>query len=447
MSLTTVREGDEDHSEGPGEDIPVVSRYSPLRPLYDRFRANKWAWTIGLVNAVAITVFFIVSGIGNRMLGDFISTWVSAEYAHSGYNKLIFQQNNIMQTLPGMVWLLQPVVFVVDKIPALSQVHALSKGAIVSPPFYKLAVPYIFVWLILPLCAVNAWIRRWDFSKIKTVALLVAFMVLLDGEIIPLGHPEDALALGCVLYALLAARNDKFKQAGWWIAFGACLQLIAVLVVPIILIMAGRDRWFQFLIRAAILPGAMFAYYMAISPYYAWHAMTDQIVWSTVNKTPTFALTTHGHPAYTRGLGGVTLKYINKHTASAHYLRSAVELFAVFIAVAYRKTWKTMNDHKFLWLVGLIYIARVTGSVVFSYYLVPGIVILLLSGAALANRQLVVSTMAAAAVFMVASQNIDGSVWRWMILLVVTAILAYSVRLYDTMEAERPPPLQQTGHN
>ena len=81
------------------------------------------------------------------------------------------------------------------------------------------------------------------------------------------GHPEDAVAVGLLLYAILAQSKGRLALAGWLAGAAVCVQPLVLLALPVMLAVLPWRRMVPFLVRAA-LPSALLLGAMAIAN---WH--------------------------------------------------------------------------------------------------------------------------------------------------------------------------------
>ena len=71
------------------------------------------------------------------------------------------------------------------------------------------------------------------------------------------GHPEDAVAVGLLLYAVLAQGNGRNAVAGWLAGAAVCVQPLVLLALPIMLALLPWRRMPAFLVRAAAAVGRL----------------------------------------------------------------------------------------------------------------------------------------------------------------------------------------------
>jgi hypothetical protein len=89
-------------------------------------------------------------------------------------------------------------------------------------------------------------------------------------------HPEDALALGLAIYALVALLNRRLGAAGWLLGGALAMQLYAIALVPLFIAVVGRRKAAPLVARAAILPGFLFVAVIVPNFHATVHALFDQ---------------------------------------------------------------------------------------------------------------------------------------------------------------------------
>jgi hypothetical protein len=86
----------------------------------------------------------------------------------------------------------------------------------------------------------------------RRAVLAVAEAVTLWNVTIIFGHPEDAVSVAFVIYALIFAMDERFVGAGWLFGVGLAFQPLALVALPILVAMAGRKRALWLAVRGAV---------------------------------------------------------------------------------------------------------------------------------------------------------------------------------------------------
>ena len=90
------------------------------------------------------------------------------------------------------------------------------------------------------------------------------------------GHPEDAVAVGLLLYAVLAQGSGRTALAGWLAGAAVCVQPLVLLALPVMLALLPWRRMPPFLVRAA-LPSAVLVAAAAIADWHdTYQSVTSQ---------------------------------------------------------------------------------------------------------------------------------------------------------------------------
>ena len=57
------------------------------------------------------------------------------------------------------------------------------------------------------------------------------------------GHPKDAVAVACLLYACLAASEKRWSRFGWLIGAAVAFEPVVLLALPSCSLSPGGERW------------------------------------------------------------------------------------------------------------------------------------------------------------------------------------------------------------
>ena len=134
---------------------------------------------------------------------------------------------------------------------------------------FPFAVPHPTAWLLLgpyeiligcsALFAFEALAAHLEISPQRRVMLCVAEGVVLWPTLVLWGHPEDALALALGVYGLVLALDGKWTGAGWLFGAAVATQPLVILMLPVLLAMAGRQRALALLVRSVLPAAALLA--------------------------------------------------------------------------------------------------------------------------------------------------------------------------------------------
>jgi hypothetical protein len=138
------------------------------------------------------------------------------------------------------------------------------------------------------------------------------------------GHPEDAVATGLILYAVLALANGKVARAGWLSGAAVCVQPLVLLALPMMVALLPWRRMVPFLLRGALPSAAL----LAAAGIANWHAM-----YTAVTSQPNSPVI--NHPTAWTSLA----PHMAGDNVAAGPFRLATIILACCFAVAVRRRW------------------------------------------------------------------------------------------------------------
>jgi hypothetical protein len=311
--------------------------------------------------------------------GDTWGTVRAAHWIDWGGFSFIYSSVTGLVTLPGFHILLAPIV-------ALSSHFHLSESAPglpgpLKPTSWLLIGPAFLACAALPIFAADSLARRLGTATSARRFLTLAVGVAVWPTIALWGHPEDVLALGFAIYALVALLNRRLGAAGWLLGAALAMQLYVVALVPLFIAVVGIRKVVPLLGRVAILPGFLLVAVIVPNFRATVHALFDQPNFPKVDHaTPWLLLAPKlGHGAVAAGPGrliGLVL---------------AVAVGA--LGVRYRS-----DPRRIVWLATVLLGLRcLFESVMDPYYVMPVIVLALLMAANLSARRLAGVVVAGAA--------------------------------------------------
>jgi len=289
-------------------------------------------------------------------------TWATVRAAHwvdwGGFS-FIYNAGTGLVTLPGFHVLLAPVV-------ALSSHLHLSETApgLPGPPkptAWLLVGPSFLACATLPIFAADALARRLGTAVWARRALALGTGAAAWPTIAVWGHPEDVLALGLAMYAVVALLNRRLGAAGWLLGGALAMQLYAIALIPLFVAVVGRRKTAPLLARIAILPAFLLLSVIIPNFHATVHALFDQPNFPKVDHaTPWILLAPKlGHGAVAAGPGRVI----------GLLLAVAVGAFGV----RYRS-----DPRRIVWLAAVVLALRcLFESVMDPYYVMPVIVLAL----------------------------------------------------------------------
>jgi len=176
-------------------------------------------------------------------------------------------------SLPGAAVILIPVVALIDAaglrlgLPAAHAAH---------PGTWLLAGPYEVAISAVVLFAADAIAERLGVTRPRRFLLAAASATALWSVTIRWGHPEDAVATGLLLYAILALSQARTSRAAWLAGAAVAVQPLVLLAFPVLVFVVVPRRLPGFLARAAA-PGVLLLAVAAAANWTATiHAVTSQ---------------------------------------------------------------------------------------------------------------------------------------------------------------------------
>jgi hypothetical protein len=274
----------------------------------------------------------------------------------------VYSYHSALLTLPGFEILLAPVAAVSS---ALGLTESSLSIFLDKPQAWLLLGPFCLITAGVVIFAVDAWTRRFAISSGRRRLITVATVIATWPTIAYWGHPEDVLALGLVMYALLALANDRPTLAGWLLGAALAMQLYVILLVPVFVGVIGIRRGASLLARAAILPGFLLVAVLVPDFHGAFWALRNQPNFPTVSHPTPWVLIAH-------------------HIASNEVSAGPVRLLALAAAIGvgvlasrWRHDWRAI-----IWLAAIACGIRcLFEPVMIPYYVMPAVTFAIISGA------------------------------------------------------------------
>jgi len=342
--------------------------------------------------------------------GDFWATVRAAHFVGWGDFGGIYSATGVVVTFPGLVLLLTPLVML--------------GGHLGLTESYPYPLPHPTSWLLygpveiaiscFSLFGLDALAERLGASRPRRALVVTISAVVLWQVPVIWGHPEDAVALGCAAYGLVAMLDDRSVAAAWWFGAGIAFQPLVGLVFPVVLAVAGWRKWVPMVWRAAIFPASLVAVPLIADWRSASRQLISQPTYPTnpnAHDTPLLALalrmkplspTNHSvppgkpqfpshisHRALTHfpGLPALSSRFFDHLHAGAKHLPSVVSggtpRIGAILAALILAWWAARHRHEptlVVWAGALSLASRpIFEAVAFPYYLAPGLAMLLVA--------------------------------------------------------------------
>jgi hypothetical protein len=221
---------------------------------------------------------------------DLWATLVAAQrLGHLDLAGLYTSPTNLV-SFPGTALILVPVAAIIDL--AGLPIHAGRQGA--QPTEWLLAGPGAVILSSVVLFAADAIAERLRIGTLKRFLLAAASATALWNVTIRWGHPEDAVAIGLLLYAILALSGSRTARAAWLIGAAVSVQPLVLLAFPVLAAAVEPRRLPGFVVRAAIPSAVLLGAAAAANWSATVHAVTSQPNSPTIDHpTPWVYLAPH----------------------------------------------------------------------------------------------------------------------------------------------------------
>jgi hypothetical protein len=334
----------------------------------------------------------------------------------------LYTQPTGLVTFPGAAVILVPAAAVADAA-GFSLQHPGPHNP--QPAVWLVAGPYLIVISAVALLAADALAERLRVSWPKRGFLAVASGVVLWNVSVQWGHPEDAVAVGLLLFAMLALSDGRPGRAAWLTGAAIAVQPLVLLALPIMLVVLEQRRLAGFLARA-VAPAVVLLGAAAVANWKATdNAVTRQPNWPAVDHpTPWLPLAPHL-------AGGAVAGGPARALAILAACGCALVAGRRLRAARHAARWSRATLTELLWWTAVALALRsVFEPVMVAYYLWPGLAVALI--AATRNWPRLIATAVVAAAVSFGSQSSWRSPWGWwgfMVLgLALTLLFAYVPR-------------------
>jgi hypothetical protein len=306
-------------------------------------------------------------------------------------------------SFPGAAVILVPVTAVMDaagislQVPGVHNLH---------PAAWLVAGPYEIAVSAVALFAADAIAERLGASRPKRALLAAASATTLWCVSVQWGHPEDAVAVGLLLYGILALSQAKTIRSAWLIGAAVAVQPLVLIALPVLLVIIEPRRLAGFLARAAAPSVVLLAAAAAANWSATIHAVTRQPNWPKVDHpTPWTSLAPRlAHGAVAAGPGRVL--------AIVVACGCAIIVGQRWRAARQAASWSPETLEEVLWWTAAVLALRsVFESVMVAYYLWPVLAVALI--AAVRSWPRLVATSVAAVAVTFASQAPWHGPWAW----------------------------------
>ncbi len=364
--------------------------------------------TVGLIAfGMASTTWWgpdLLGKPGWSLPDDLWATMAAAQRLVHGDLAGLYTPPTRLITFPGAAVILVPVVAVIDA--AGISLHAQNAHNL-HPGAWLLAGPYQIALSAVALFAADAIAERLGADRPRRAVLAVASAVALWSVSVRWGHPEDAVAVGLLLYAILALATSQTGRAAWLTGAAVAIQPLVLLALPIVAVVVAPRRLAGFLARAAAPAAVVLGAAAAANWTATFRAVTSQPNWVTIDQaTPWASIAPH------TGSGAAV---------AAGPGRVLAILVACGCALVAGRRWRAARDtpgwspqilQEVLWWVAVALALRsVFEPVMVAYYLWPALAVALIP-ASINWSRLIRASLAAAVLTLVSQLSWRGP-WSW----------------------------------
>jgi hypothetical protein len=348
-------------------------------------------------------------------------------------------------SLPGAAVILLPCAALIS---ALGLSLAIPGPHNLHPAVWLLAGPYQIALCCVTLFAADALAERLGVGLAKRGLLAAASAGILWSVSARWGHPEDAVAVGLLLYAAAAQSRGAAGRAGWLAGAAVCVQPLVLLALPVLLAMLPWRRMVPYLVRAALPSAAL----LAVAAAANWHA-----TYTAVTSQPNSPVI--NHPTAWTSLA----PQLAGHNVAAGPFRLTTILLACLAAAAIRHRWQarlvdqgparqaqpgwtTAELADVLWWVAVTLALRsFFEPVMVSYYPWPPMAVALIAAATLSWPRLLAAGVLAGGLT-AAAQGPSHAVWIWWVPLVAGLVVLLLLSRPGRGESRAgPAPDETTG--
>ena len=266
--------------------------------------AAQEPWPVRRLFPLLATVIMAAAGMAGTIWGprfygktawalpdDLWGTLIAAQrFAHLDLAGLYTSPTQLV-SLPGAAIILVPAIAVIG--PAglqLTVPHAHGP----YPSVWLFAGPYQVAISAVVLFAADAIAERLGASRPKRFWLAAASATALWSVTVRWGHPEDAVAVGLLLYAILALADTKPTRSAWLTGAAVAIQPLVLLAFPLLAAVVETRRLPGYVARAAAPGVALLAVAAAANWTATIHAVTSQPNYPAIDHpTPWIYLAPH----------------------------------------------------------------------------------------------------------------------------------------------------------
>lgn len=376
-----------------------------------------------IVEGMCQTIWWAPAAFGKTtwwLPGDLWGTLVAASRLGHLHLAGLYTAPTGLVSFPGTALILVPATAVINAAglslhtPGAQNPH---------PGTWLIAGPYMIAISAVALFAADALAEWLGVTGWRRFLLAAGGAVALWNVSARWGHPEDAVAVGLLLYGMLALAGGRPGRCGWLVGAGIAVQPLVLLALPVLAAAVHRRRLPGFLTGAAVPSIVLLGAAAAANWNATFEAVAHQPNWPTVDHpTPWMFLAPHAaHGA-----------------VSAGPARALTVLFACGLAVATSRRWRAARADGWTpadladllwWVTAVLALRSVFEPVMVSYYVWPPLAAALVVASRSWQRQAVTTGTAILVTFL--AQATWRNEWAWWTPVVVTLALTLLAARYQ----------------
>jgi len=343
---------------------------------------------------------------------DIWNCFFLAHLADTGAYQTIYGRSPFFGT-PGIVVALAPVWWVA---------HAAGMSAPYLFPMWRptawlVVGPYEVLLSSSVLFAVDAIALRLGASTSRRL-LICALEVYALYNVVLWGHPELAVAVAFLLYAYLAASEERWSRCGWLIGAAVAFQPVVLLALPSLLLRVGWKRMSSLLVRGAAPAAVLLVLPLVMDWSVTVYAFIHQGNYPSLNRpTPWLRFAPSLGHQFQIGVGTVAV------VADGPYRLLAI-LFSFLLGFLFRRGARQLAMTCAVVALALS-LWCAFASVIAPYYVWPTIAVTLIS-LSIASRLRSTAVITLAIVAGSASNADLHAEWVWWVIVVALAALVAS---------------------
>ncbi len=241
---------------------------------------RRRAWPLGCTLAVVVTgmVFTLTfQRLARHAPGwdtpeDFWGIVRASHYIQWGSIGYIYSGGTGVLTLPGFEVLLAPLAWLTSTL-RLSESFPI---VINYPTGWLLLGPIMLATDAVLLVAVDCLAEKLGVSSARRRVVCVLAGLFTWPALVVWGHPDDVVALGLALFAVMALNDGRTRRAGWLIGMAIAIKLDVALALPILAMMVPRKDLKGLIARAAAIPAFLAVVCIGSNPHDALRSLVTQ---------------------------------------------------------------------------------------------------------------------------------------------------------------------------